>query len=191
VISAGEKTDVTAAGRLAELAALVDGPRAPIALRYAQAVSSADAAELDRVSTAFESMGDLLAAADAAGQAATAHRLTGRSGSAMTAASHAGRLAVACGGASSPAISAAGLVLPFTQRQREIALLVAQGLTNREIAQAVSLSVRTIEGHIYRASCKAGVTRRSGLADVMRSFSGPATDSTERATEARASTATA
>ena len=188
--TAAQFDDVTVAGRLAELAALVDGPRAPIAVRYAQALGSADAAELDRVSAAFESMGDLLAAADAAGQAATAHRLAGRSGSAMTAASHAGRLALACGGASSPAISAAGLVLPFTQREREIAVPVAQGLTNREIAQAVSLSVRTIEGHIYRASCKAGVTRRSGLADVMRSFSGTATDSTGRATAATAPTAT-
>jgi DNA-binding CsgD family transcriptional regulator/MoxR-like ATPase len=170
--TAAQFDDVTVAGRLAELAAVVDGPRAPIALRYAQALGSDDAAELDRVSAAFESMGDLLAAADAAGQAATSHRLAGRSGSAMTAASHAGRLALACGGATSPAISAAGLVLPFTQREREIAVLVAQGLTNREIAKAVSLSVRTIEGHIYRASCKAGVTRRSSLADVMRNFSG-------------------
>ncbi|MGU3497597.1 response regulator transcription factor [Mycobacterium sp. C31M] len=60
------------------------------------------------------------------------------------------------GGAVSPAIAAARFTPPFTQREREIALLVAQGLTNREIAENVSLSVRTIEGHIYRASCKAG-----------------------------------
>lgn len=50
-------------------------------------------------------------------------------------------------------------------------MLVAQGLSNREIAEAVSLSVRTIESHIYNASSKAGVAGRSGLADVIRGVS--------------------
>jgi DNA-binding NarL/FixJ family response regulator len=63
---------------------------------------------------------------------------------------------------------AAHLAIPFTQREREIAILVARGLSNRAIAETVSLSTRTVEGHIYRASCKAGVVRRSELADVMR-----------------------
>lgn len=49
-------------------------------------------------------------------------------------------------------------------------MLVAQGLSNREIAEAVSLSVRTIESHIYNASSKAGVAG-SGLADVIRGVS--------------------
>jgi DNA-binding NarL/FixJ family response regulator len=48
-------------------------------------------------------------------------------------------------------------------------VLVAQGLSNREIAEAVSLSVRTVESHIYRASSKAGVSGRSALAEMMRS----------------------
>ena len=43
------------------------------------------------------------------------------------------------------------------------------GLSNREIAEAVSLSVRTVESHIYRASSKAGVSGRSALAEIMRS----------------------
>jgi DNA-binding NarL/FixJ family response regulator len=56
----------------------------------------------------------------------------------------------------------------MTRREHEIALLVARGFSNKEIAEAVSLSVRTVEGHIYRASCKAGVARRSELGDVVR-----------------------
>jgi DNA-binding NarL/FixJ family response regulator len=127
-----------------------------------------DAYRLEQVSADFESMGDLLAAADAAGQAAASHRRAGRRGSALSAGSRTERLAVACGGATSPAIVAARLAVPFTQREREVALLVAQGLTNREIAEAVSLSVRTVEGHIYRASCKAGVAQRSELVKMMR-----------------------
>jgi DNA-binding CsgD family transcriptional regulator len=160
--------DTTVATRLRELAALVEGPRAPLVARYADALGCDDAERLEQVSADLQSMGDLLAAADAAGQAATLHRRAGRRGSAMTAASRAEQLAMACGGATSPAIVAARLAAPFTQREREVALLVAQGLTNREIAEAVSLSVRTVEGHIYRASCKAGVAQRSELASVMR-----------------------
>jgi DNA-binding NarL/FixJ family response regulator len=66
------------------------------------------------------------------------------------------------------AIVMARLSVPFTRREHEIAILVARGLTNREIAEAVSLSARTIEGHIYRASCKVGVATRSELAAVVR-----------------------
>lgn len=162
--------DTSPASRLAELAELVDGPRAPLAARYAAALRADDADELDRVTLDFEAIGDLLAAADAAGQAATSHRGAGRTGSAISAATRAGDLAQRCGGAISPAVAASRLTIPFTQREREIAALVAQGCANREIAESMSLSVRTVEGHIYRASCKAGVTRRSDLAEVMRSM---------------------
>jgi DNA-binding NarL/FixJ family response regulator len=160
--------DADAAARLAELAERVEGPRVAVAARYAAALSADDAAELDWASAEFELMGDLLAAADAAGQAATAHRRAGRSGSAMTAAARAQGLATVCGGATSPAIEGAAFALPFSNREREIAVLVAQGLSNREIAEAVSVSVRTVETHIYRASSKAGVSGRSALADMMR-----------------------
>ncbi|WP_293242773.1 LuxR family transcriptional regulator [Mycolicibacterium sp.] len=160
--------DATAVGRLAELITQVDGPRVGVAARYAAALSADEAGGLDTASAEFEAMGDLLAAADAAGQAATSHRRAGRAGSAMTSAASANRLAGRCGGAASPAIATATFGLPFTNREREIAMLVARGLSNRHIAEAVSLSVRTVESHIYRASSKAGVTGRSGLAAVMR-----------------------
>jgi DNA-binding CsgD family transcriptional regulator len=162
--------DTSVAPRLAELANLVEGPRAPLAARYARALDADDANQIEHVSTDFEAMGDLLCAADAAAQAATSHRRAGRSGSAMTAAARAGGLASTCGGATSPAILGARVVLPFTRREHEIAMLVAQDLTNREIAEAVSRSVRTVEGYIYRASCKAGVVRRAELGSMIRSF---------------------
>lgn len=161
--------DTGAAERLEELAALVGGPRVGVAARYAAALGADDATEIDRASMEFEEMGDLLAAADAAGQAATSHRRANRAGSALTAAARAHRLAASCGGATSPAIVAAPFAPPFSNREREIAVLVAQGLSNREIAQAVSLSVRTVESHVYNASCKAGVSGRAALAELMRS----------------------
>ncbi|HKV20441.1 MAG TPA: helix-turn-helix transcriptional regulator, partial [Mycobacterium sp.] len=162
--------DTTVAERLSELAGFVDGARAPLAARYARALDVDDANELDAVSADFEEMGDVLAAADAAGHASAAHRRAGRRGPAMTAGSRAEALASACGGATSPAIVMARFTVPFTRREHEIALLVARGLSNKEIAESVSLSVRTIEGHIYRASCKVGVTSRSDLAVAVRNL---------------------
>jgi ATP/maltotriose-dependent transcriptional regulator MalT len=161
--------DTDASERLEELAVLVQGPRAAVAARYAAALSADNAGQLDRASAEFEAMGDLLAAADAAGQAATSHRRAGRTGGAMTAAARTYRLATVCGGATTPAIKAAAFATPFSNREREIAILAAQGLSNREIAQAVSLSVRTVESHIYHASSKAGVSGRAALAELMRS----------------------
>jgi DNA-binding NarL/FixJ family response regulator len=60
--------------------------------------------------------------------------------------------------------------LPFTRREHEIALLVSHGLTNKDIAEATSLSVRTVEGHIYQASAKAGMSSRSDLAALVQQF---------------------
>lgn len=52
--------DTTAAGRLEELAHLVDGQRARLAARYARALDLDDVGELDLVSADFESIGDPL-----------------------------------------------------------------------------------------------------------------------------------
>jgi DNA-binding NarL/FixJ family response regulator len=62
--------------------------------------------------------------------------------------------------------------LPFTRREHEIATLLSAGLTNRDIAEATSLSIRTVEGHIYQAGSKAGASSRSELSTLVRQFNG-------------------
>jgi DNA-binding CsgD family transcriptional regulator len=62
-----------------------------------------------------------------------------------------------------PAVAAAAQPLPITAREREIAMLVAAGLPNREIAARLSVSVRTIDGHLYRMFAKLGIERRDQL----------------------------
>jgi DNA-binding CsgD family transcriptional regulator len=52
----------------------------------------------------------------------------------------------------------------FTRREREIAALVATGLTNREIAGQLCLSVRTVEAHVDRILSKLGFRTRTQLA---------------------------
>jgi DNA-binding CsgD family transcriptional regulator len=159
------------ARRLRELSDLVQGPRAPLAARYAQALTDGAAAELEAVSREFETMGDMLAAADAAAQAATSYRGAGQRGSALTASARAHLIAKGCGNAVSPALAAARVPLPFTRREHEVATLLSRGLSNREIAEAMSLSVRTVEGHIYQASAKAGVSSRADLSTLVQQFS--------------------
>lgn len=53
---------------------------------------------------------------------------------------------------------------PLTRREREVAELVAQGLTNREIAGRLFLSERTADNHVQHILAKLGVPNRSQVA---------------------------
>ncbi|MFA5709631.1 helix-turn-helix transcriptional regulator [Mycolicibacterium sp.] len=61
---------------------------------------------------------------------------------------------------------------PLTGRQREVAELVVAGLSNKEIADRLVTSVRTVEGHLYRACQRVGASSRSDLAAIMRAGPG-------------------
>jgi DNA-binding CsgD family transcriptional regulator/tetratricopeptide (TPR) repeat protein len=52
---------------------------------------------------------------------------------------------------------------PLTEREREVVALVAQALTNREVATALVLSERTVESHVRRILAKTGLTSRTEL----------------------------
>jgi DNA-binding NarL/FixJ family response regulator len=52
-------------------------------------------------------------------------------------------------------------------REREIAELVAEGRTNREIGGDLFLSEKTVEGHLTRIFAKLGVTSRAEVAEVV------------------------
>ena len=52
----------------------------------------------------------------------------------------------------------------LSRREAEIAELVAQGLTNRAMAEKLFLSVRTVETHVDRALGKLGLHTRTQLA---------------------------
>ncbi|MFL6118487.1 LuxR C-terminal-related transcriptional regulator [Actinophytocola sp.] len=155
------------AARLAELAVLVDGPRARTAAAHAAALAERDGLALHAVSLEWERMGDLIAAADAAAQAAAAHDRWNHAARPRTDAGRAHRLAEACQGARTPAIRAAARPLPITAREREIVGLAGGGLSNRDIAERLGVSVRTVEGHLYRAAAKLGVTRRADFAELL------------------------
>lgn len=156
--------DRSSTHRLRELETIVEGPRVGLVSRFAQALRDGDGSELLAVSEGFERSGDLIAAIDAAAHAAVAYRRHDLRGSALGCAARAEALAERCGGASTPALRDAAEPLPLTDREREIVALIGDGLSNRDVAARLTLSVRTVESHIYRAMSKTGATNRDELA---------------------------
>ena len=159
--------DHTTAQRLTELAVQVQGPRASTAAAHAAALKADDGAALIEASHRYEAFGDRLAAADAAAQAVIAYQQAGMRGAAMGASASAQRLAAECQGAQTPALRAATTPRPFTERQREIISLAAQGLSNKEIADRLTMSIRSIEGHLFRASQRVGANNREQLISLL------------------------
>ncbi|MFE9921544.1 LuxR C-terminal-related transcriptional regulator [Streptomyces sp. NPDC005774] len=126
---------------------------------HAAALTHADGPALDRVAGELERRGFLLFAAEAYAQAAVAHR---DPGAARTARTRAVALARRCQGARTPAL--AGLVLgELTARQRQIVTLAATGLSNRQIAERLTLSIRTVGNHLYSAYTRLGASDRAAL----------------------------
>ncbi|MER6265943.1 AAA family ATPase [Streptomyces sp900105755] len=61
----------------------------------------------------------------------------------------------------------------LTPQQREIAGLAAAGLTNKQIAERLFLSPRTVSTHLYQAFPKLGVTSRAALRDALEGLDSP------------------
>jgi DNA-binding NarL/FixJ family response regulator len=59
--------------------------------------------------------------------------------------------------------AATGPVL-LSRREREVAVLVARGLTNREIARTLVVSERTAENHVQHILTKLGFGTRAQIA---------------------------
>ena len=60
----------------------------------------------------------------------------------------------------------------LTAQEREIVLLAATGLSNKQIGQTLFLSPRTVGAHLYHAFPKLGVTSRNQLRDVVELLQG-------------------
>jgi DNA-binding CsgD family transcriptional regulator len=160
----GDPVDVVE--RLGEIAGATDAGLTSLLARHADAAAGQRPQELEQVATDFERFGLAVYAAESVAQAAVVHGRHGRDDARRRAEARAARLAHGVG--------ARGLVLvqslhqpSLTRREREVATLVARGLSNAEVADRLSLSVRTVESHIYRASTKLGVRDRRALVALL------------------------
>jgi DNA-binding NarL/FixJ family response regulator len=134
-------------------------PAGGVLARHAEALARGDGQGLDRVAQELEERGFALFAAEACAQAVRAHR---EPRAARLSRTRAVALARRCQGARTPALS--GLVLgELTARQRQIVTLAAAGLSNRQIAERLTLSVRTVGNHLYSAYTRLGASDRGAL----------------------------
>ncbi len=140
---------------------------ADICAAHVQAMADHDAAALEQVAERFADLGLTLRAAEAAAQAADRYRATGvRSGAIRTSARcHA--LLDRCEGADVVAITDLATPPQLSRREREVARVAVAGKSNRQIADELSISVRTVESHLYNVFAKLGVSDRSALASVL------------------------
>jgi ATP/maltotriose-dependent transcriptional regulator MalT len=161
----------TVAERLDQLARRVDGRLAPACAAHARALAAGDGPGLDAAATTFTELGFDLFAAEAQSAAAVAHAAEGQRAAAHASAQRARELAAGCEGAASPLLRRLASVdrsrADLTPRERETAELAARGMTDRAIADALFLSVRTVHAHLRAAYAKLGVSGRTGLADVL------------------------
>jgi ATP/maltotriose-dependent transcriptional regulator MalT len=67
-------------------------------------------------------------------------------------------------GTVTPALAALGI----TSREAEVLALVAAGASNRQVAEQLVISMRTVDKHVERLLAKTGTATRAGLADVAR-----------------------
>ena len=149
---------------LAAAAGCCDAPLAAAYAAHAAALAAGDATALDRVARELAAIGAWLGAAEAAGQAAAIHAGEGRASSARRAAALSARLHGDCEGADTPALRATDpRTAELTRREREVAELAAGGSSNAEIAAQLTISVRTVESHLYHSMVKLGVSRRGQL----------------------------
>ncbi|MBS1691370.1 MAG: helix-turn-helix transcriptional regulator [Actinobacteria bacterium] len=160
--------DQTSLDRMVDVATATGGQLAATHAAHAKAVRDRDPGAIMATAQLYEQIGALLSAADAAAQAAVAFESGDDRRHAVEASAAANRLAALCGGIRTPALDLAAHPLPLTVREREIANLVAAGLSNREIADRLTVSVRTVEGHLYRACIKLDISDREELAKLIR-----------------------
>jgi DNA-binding CsgD family transcriptional regulator/DNA-binding transcriptional ArsR family regulator len=157
----------TANARLGELEADVDGRGLLTTIAFVRALAGGDPEQLLTVSDQLAEIGMAALAAEAASAARDALAKDGRARDAGAVARKATELIAQTEGGVTPLFAVVESVVPLTRREREIAALVADGRTSREVAEACFLSVRTVETHLARIYDKLGINSRAELADAI------------------------
>lgn len=144
----------------------VEGRLAAAFADHARSLSESDPESLERVSTAFESMGAWLYAAESGMQAASIYESHNHAGRARRARARASLLAARCPGARTPPLRDKTMSV-LTARESEVADLAVRGLTSAEIADLLVISIRTVDNHLGSVYRKLGVNGRTELPDLL------------------------
>jgi DNA-binding CsgD family transcriptional regulator len=160
--------------RLTELADEVEGELVPARAAFATAAARGDAERLEEVSSQFETMAATLLAAEAAAEAAVLWSRAGNPKRAAGAGVRAGVLAERCQGAVTPALQAVETRARLTPAEHETAVLAATGHSNKDIADELFITVRSVENRLQRVYNKLGISSRTELAAALDPSTHPA-----------------
>lgn len=155
------------ARRLRPLVAGAHDELAELFVEHADALADHDAAAQLFLARRFHDRGCDLIAAEAAARAARAFADVGRMASSREATSLATKFVAPCGPVRSWALQIRPDAPALTAREREIAVLAARGLQNKQIAEQLVVSIRTVESHLLNACQKLGVDNRRALPEVI------------------------
>jgi DNA-binding CsgD family transcriptional regulator len=153
--------------RLAGLGQQIDGALGRALAAHAGALVAGDGRELAASADRLAALGVDLLAAEAAVDASAALRVDGLRRKAAEYAGLADRLMEACGNVRSVAMPVEVDLVALTEREREVATMAARGMSNREIADVLFLSSRTVENHLQRIYDKLGISGREHLGAVL------------------------
>jgi DNA-binding CsgD family transcriptional regulator len=157
----------TAVARLTQLAQICEGALIAAYALHAEAAAAERPEALIEAADAFERIGAVLVAAEAATAAGHAYQRRGERRAGAAALGRAATLAARCEGARTPGLATIDTVLPLTRRERDIATLAAQNVPSKEIAARLFLSVRTVNNHLQNVYTKLGVTSRAELVRIL------------------------
>ncbi|MHA7282209.1 helix-turn-helix transcriptional regulator [Arthrobacter sp. TMS2-4] len=146
---------------LSDVAARVQGPYALVCETFAKGISHRDAEVLLQAMDLAAAGGDQNFGRDAARSALHAARALGDKSTVREVQQRARRVL-----ADLDDHGPSSQLDCLTPREAEIAQLAVSGLMNREIAESMCVSVRTIEGHLYQIYSKLHVSSRSQLAEL-------------------------
>jgi ATP/maltotriose-dependent transcriptional regulator MalT len=162
----GGAADVVA--DLEDLAVRCQGRLVAALAGAARSLSDGDATGAETASRELEEQGLVLLAAELATRAGLLHRRQGRPGSALAANRRASELAGRCEGATTPLLAHRDRTTDLTEREWEVVTLAARGLTDREVAEQLVVSIRTVHSHLHHAYGKLGVAGRKELVALLR-----------------------
>lgn len=161
----GAATTVRAAFDAA--AARCDGPLVAARVQFVRGAAASDHVAMAAAEKAFARLSAWLCAAEAACELARLLQRAGRPRDAQGALARSTQYLSDLPELTTPMLADANVTVELSPREREIAVLAAQGTASKVIAQQLGLSVRTVSNHLQNAYLKLGISGRDDLADAL------------------------
>ncbi|MEU2159373.1 helix-turn-helix transcriptional regulator [Streptomyces sp. NPDC019396] len=156
-----------AADRLERMAQDSSNQLTKIRSRFATAMHRSSPEDLMNSANECKAAGAFILAAEAASSAAGIWRHKGDSRRATASLRMMNQMKRQCEDVWTPGIFFSTEEVPLTTRELEIALMVAEGHTNAEVAEKLVLSKRTVDNHLLSVFRKLGIETRRDLKEAL------------------------